>query len=69
MFQFTSQNTQSADLLASLLDEESFILVSSHQDTVHAELLNMGLQKSPYLNQFSINLKKSEKVFKDQASG
>lgn len=69
MFQFTSQNTQSADLLASLLDEESFILLSSNQDTVHAELLNMGLQKSPYLNQFSINLKKSEKVFKDQASG
>lgn len=29
----------------------------------------MGLQKSPKLNQFSVNLKEGEKVFNTQASG
>lgn len=42
----------------------------SLQDIFRAEPLNMGLQKSSKLNQFSISLKKGEeKVFKTKASG
>lgn len=61
------QNLCKSDFLASLLGEEFFILESSSQEIVHAELLNMGLQISPTLNQFSINLKEGEN--KTQASG
>lgn len=47
MFQFTLQNAESADLLASLFGEEPFIPLSANQDIVHAELPIQGLQKPP----------------------
>lgn len=63
MFQFISQSAES--LLASLLAEELFILESSNEGIVHAEVLNVELRKSSKLNQCSINLKEGEEnVFK-----
>lgn len=56
MFQFTLQNAESADLLASLFGEEPFIPLSANQDIVHAELPILGLQKNPKLNQIWIKL-------------
>jgi len=47
MFQFTPQNAESNDFLASLFGEEPFILVSANQDIVHAELLILKPQKAP----------------------